>query len=60
MEELKALLFAPSNDACSFIIISSYGSLYTINLEEGLMQHATFDSIVAELEVRGYNVESTG
>lgn len=50
VEELRALSQGPSQRACSFKSMSSFGSHYRVDVEEG-MQHVTYDSGVAELGI---------
>ena len=48
--ELRALGAAPSRRVCSFRSMTSYGSHYMVEMEEGRALHVTFDSGVAELQ----------
>lgn len=52
MCELKALSSGPSQRACSFRSMTSYGSHYRVEGEESGGHHVTFDSGVAQLESR--------
>lgn len=59
--ELMALSLPPSRKVCAFSSMTSYGSHYRVDMEEGGPRHVTFDSGVAELESRrhGGNSSST-
>lgn len=57
-DELKALSRGPSQRACSFKSMSSFGSHYRAELGEG-MEHVTFDPGVAELQTRTDGDESS-
>ena len=50
--ELVALSVPPSKKVCAFTGMTSYGSHYRVDMEEGGPRHVTFDSGVAELECR--------
>lgn len=50
--ELMALSMLPSKKVCSFGGMTSFGSHYRVDMEEGGARHVTFDSGVAELECR--------
>ena len=50
--ELMALSVPPSRKVCAFSGMTSYGSHYRVDMEEGGPRHVTFDSGVAELETR--------
>lgn len=45
-----ALSLSPSKKVCAFNIMTSYGSHYRVDMEEGTSQHVTYDSGVAEPE----------
>ena len=47
--QLLALSSPPSQRACSFRSMSSFGSHFRVELEEGPVHHVSFDSGVAEL-----------
>lgn len=46
---VRALSSPPSRKACSFRSMSSFGSHFRVEVEEGGVQHVTFESGVAEL-----------
>jgi hypothetical protein len=50
--ELMALSVLPSRKVCAFTGMTSFGSHYRVDMEEGGPRHVTFDSGVAELESR--------
>ena len=50
--EVMALSSPPSKRVCAFSGMTSYGSHYRVDMEEGGPRHVTFDSGVAELETR--------
>lgn len=59
-EELRALSTAPSRRVCSFKSMTSYGSHYRVDMEEGGALHVTFDCGVAELQNSAHGNNSTG
>lgn len=61
MPELMALSIQPSKKVCSFRGMTSFGSHYRVDMEEGGPRHVTFDSGVAELRSRrhGRGLSST-
>lgn len=50
--EVMALSSPPLRRVCAFSGMTSYGSHYKVDMEEGGARHVTFDSRVAELETR--------
>lgn len=50
--ELRAIATRPSRRACSFRSMMSYGSHYRVLVEEGVVQHVTFDSGVGVMNAR--------
>lgn len=50
--ELMALSLPPSKKVCSFSGMTSYGSHYRVDMEEGGPRHVTYDSGVAEIDIR--------
>lgn len=50
--DLMALSLPPSKKVCAFRGMTSFGSHYRVDMEEGCQRHVTFDSGVAELESR--------
>ena len=48
--ELMALTLHPSKKVCAFKSMTSFGSHYRVDMEEGAMRHVTYDSGVAELK----------
>lgn len=50
--ELMALSVQPAKKVCAFTGMTSFGSHYRVDVEEGGPRHVTFDSGVAELECR--------
>ena len=51
-QELMAISVPPLRKVCAFSGMTSYGSHYRVDMEEGGPRHVTFDSGVAELETR--------
>lgn len=51
-QELVALSLPPSKKVCAFRGMTSFGSHYRVDMEEGGVKHVTFDSGVAELQSR--------
>jgi hypothetical protein len=51
-QELMALSLPPSKKACAFSGMTSYGSHYRVDMEEGTSRHVTYDSGVAEFQCR--------
>ena len=50
--DLMALSMPPSKKGCAFGSMTSFGSHYRVDMEEGGPRHVTYDSGVAELAVR--------
>lgn len=58
--ELMALSRPPSKKACAFGSMTSFGSHYRVDMEEGGARHVTYDSGVAELQTRRQSHCTTG
>ena len=57
--EVMALSLPPSRKACAFTSMSSYGSHYRVDMEEGTQRHVTYDSGIAELKHRIHGQSSS-
>lgn len=58
--ELMALSLPPARRACAFSNMTSYGSHYRVDVEEGSSRHVTYDSGVAELQRRMHDGGASG